>query len=100
MAQRQLDFALADFDTTLAIDPAHAPAFYNRACVRSLAEERRRWPPLAFARGAAASAITADLEAAIALDPEVAGNARADPDLAWARRRVRTVRRLLAGDAE
>ena len=96
MAQRQLDLALADFDATLAIDPAHAPAFFNRACVRSLAEERRRWPPVAFARRAATSAITADLEAAIGLDPEVADNARTDPDLAWARRRVRAVRRLLA----
>ena len=96
MAQRQLDLALADFDATLAIDPAHAPAFFNRACVRSLAEEGRRWPPVAFARRAATSAITADLEAAIGLDPEVADNARTDPDLAWARRRVRAVRRLLA----
>jgi tetratricopeptide (TPR) repeat protein len=96
MAQRQLDLALADFDATLAIDPAHAPAFFNRACVRSLEEEGRRWPPVAFTRRAAISAITADLEAAIRLDPEVADNARTDPDLAWARRRVRAVRRLLA----
>ncbi len=99
MAQRQLDLALADFDAVLAIDPAHARAFYNRACVRSLAEEGRRWPPLAFARRAATSAITADLEAAIGLDPEMADSARTDPDLAWARRRVQAVRRLLAGDA-
>jgi tetratricopeptide (TPR) repeat protein/CHAT domain-containing protein len=98
MAQRQLDLALADFDAALAIDPAHAPAFYNRACVRSLAEEGRRWPPLAFARREATSAITADLEAAIGLDPELADNARTDTDLAWARRRVHAVRRLLAGD--
>ncbi|HEU0305063.1 MAG TPA: CHAT domain-containing protein [Gaiellaceae bacterium] len=99
MAQRQLDLALADFDAALAIDPAHAPAFYNRACVRSLAEEGRRWPPLAFARRAETSAITADLETAIGLDPELADSARTDPDLAWARRRVQAVRRLLAGDA-
>jgi tetratricopeptide (TPR) repeat protein len=99
MAQRQLDLAVADFDATLAIDPAHAPAFFNRACARSLAEEGRRWPPLAFARGATTRAIADDLEAAIRLDPEVADNARTDPDLAWARRRVPAVRRLLAGDA-
>ena len=99
MAQRQLDLALADFDATLAIEPAHAPALFNRACARSLAEEGRRWPPVAFARRAATSAITADLEAAIRLDPEVADNARTDADLAWARRRVPAVRRLLAGDA-
>lgn len=99
MAQRQLDLALADFDATLAIDPAHAPAFFNRACARSLAEEGRRWPPLAFGRGAATRAIADDLEAAIRLDPEVVDNARTDPDLAWARRRVPAVRRLLAGDA-
>ena len=83
----------------LAIDPAHAPAFFNRACVRSLAEEGRRWPPVTIARSAATSAITADLEAAIGLDPELANNARTDADLAWARRRVPAVRRLLAGDA-
>jgi tetratricopeptide (TPR) repeat protein len=96
LAQRRLDLALADCDAALAIDPAHAPAFYNRACARSLAEEGRRWPPVAFARGAATRAIADDLEAAIRLDPEVADTARTDPDLAWARRRVRAVRRLLA----
>ena len=63
-----------------------------RACVRSLARGRdgggRHSPSR---RRAATSAITADLEAAIGLDPEVADNARTDPDLAWARRRVQAV---------
>jgi tetratricopeptide (TPR) repeat protein/CHAT domain-containing protein len=95
MAAGRLDLAIADYEAALALDPGYGPAYYNRACARSLLEEGRRWPPLALLRRPAVAAITADLRRAVELDPELAASARTDPDLSWARRKVRAVRRLV-----
>jgi len=89
------DDAIRDYDESLRIDDSLAATYYNRACSVSLRGRGTRWWRDWRSRHAACTAISTDLTRAFALDPETRDAARTDPELEWARRSFRRIRRLL-----